>query len=604
MELVNRLTQFFIKKSRLYHFDFSKPWYSIFWQQKKLIAGISAYIIVDVISFSLFPLIIGFIIEHRSYMYLLVFIALFIFIKVLGWFTYHPMLVRLFTQTSESFRASAYTYFLSIDPVDHVQKPANITAAKIQRTAIAYLDLTDTIIDETLPIIIETIMVIVMMMVANYTFGIVVGIGILIVAFVFSFLSAVLTHRIEKKLNIEDDRGNNLGMQSIYRYGFIRATFSTQSFAESLQIQYTKIMQTQSMVWLTYRFIRGFFIVLYLMSLACIIGYLVHQAAHGFITSIFATTLVMTYVRGTKGIFSIDKRIKIFLRSYRRIKDFYSYARQFGEQTFPIFTQEGASVMQDAEPSIVFRDVTFHYKNKELFNQLEFTYAGVKKEGALVGIIGPSGVGKTTFLSILGGQVKPQEGTILIDGIDIYEVNDDVKRKLIALQRQDVSVLKGTVRSNLLVGLPNTVTYDDTYLIDLLKRVGLWEFLAQERGLTTELGEAGMTFSGGQRQRLNFVNLYMRALYYEPTVVLIDEPTSSLDEISERAITAMIQELAARSITFVIAHRLRTLHDAQGIIDFSLPLVGGRLLVHTKEELQEQSLYYRELVQGMGDLLE
>src|SRR5581483_3223958 len=97
-------------------------------------------------------------------------------------------------------------------------------------------------------------------------------------------------------------------------------------------------------------------------------------------------------------------------------------------------------------------------------------------------------------------------------------------------------------------------------------------------------------------------NLYLRAKYFKPALILIDEPTSSLDEVSEKAITNMINELAQDAITFVIAHRLNTLEQAIGILDFSLIYAEKNMLFHTRNELYNLSPYYKKLVDGEIEL--
>ncbi len=139
-------------------------------------------------------------------------------------------------------------------------------------------------------------------------------------------------------------------------------------------------------------------------------------------------------------------------------------------------------------------------------------------------------------------------------------------------------------------------------LIEILQKVGLWEIFAVKEGLETLIGEGGLNLSGGQRQRLNFAGLYLRAKYFEPSLILIDEPTSSLDEVSEHAVTKMILELAKDSLTFVIAHRLKTLDKASGILDFSLNTGEKQMKFYTASELANHSNYYQKLIKGEVEL--
>jgi ABC-type multidrug transport system fused ATPase/permease subunit len=140
--------------------------------------------------------------------------------------------------------------------------------------------------------------------------------------------------------------------------------------------------------------------------------------------------------------------------------------------------------------------------------------------------------------------------------------------------------------------------YSDKYLIEILKKAGLWSIFKDKDGLDTLIGEGGLNLSGGQRQRLNFSSLFLRAKYFKPEVILIDEPTSSLDEISEKAITDMISNLAENSLTLVIAHRLNTLEKSVGILDLSLLEEEKELTFYPKEQLVKKSVYYQKLIRG------
>lgn len=221
----------------------------------------------------------------------------------------------------------------------------------------------------------------------------------------------------------------------------------------------------------------------------------------------------------------------------------------------------------------------------------------------LYGIIGPSGVGKTTFLSILGGQLKPDQGDILINGTNIYEVGDLTRRSLIALQMQTATNLRGTLRYNSTFGLPREKTiFTDEQIIKTLDDVGLWKLFEAKKGLETLIGEGGLNLSGGQRQRLNFASLYLRSQYFRPSLILIDEPTSSLDEISEQKITKMMLDMSEVAIVMVIAHRLKTIENAIGIMDFSLVEQTKKLEFMSKVELIEKSEYYKGLMEGKVEL--
>ena len=190
-------------------------------------------------------------------------------------------------------------------------------------------------------------------------------------------------------------------------------------------------------------------------------------------------------------------------------------------------------------------------------------------------------------------------------GADIYSIGDIERRKLIAVQMQSSSALRGSLKTNLVFGLfGNSEPYSDEALIDVLIKIGLWDLFSAKDGLETLIGEGGVNLSGGQRQRLNFAGLYLRAKYYKPSLILIDEPTSSLDDISEKAITQMISELAVSATTLVVAHRLKTLEEAIGILDISITQPHSSLNFYTPSELLQVSQYFRDLQSGLAKLEE
>ena len=170
------------------------------------------------------------------------------------------------------------------------------------------------------------------------------------------------------------------------------------------------------------------------------------------------------------------------------------------------------------------------------------------------------------------------------------------------MQGQVATSVRGTLQYNLLFGLSERLVFHSEQLVDVLKKVGLWDLFKDKEGLATLIGEGGFTLSGGQRQRLNFANLYLRAQFFKPLVILIDEPTSSLDDVSEKKITDMILELSQTSVTLVIAHRLTTVAQAAGLLDCSLLSFEKEMTFYSHDALLERSAYYRELMSGKKQL--
>jgi ABC-type multidrug transport system fused ATPase/permease subunit len=309
-----------------------------------------------------------------------------------------------------------------------------------------------------------------------------------------------------------------------------------------------------------------------------------------------AIGIILAYITSTRSLVKIVNPMRRYMRGYTAVTDLFNTMQKFGRQTIPMFGGQAVNIIKGKTYTVDAQGLIFGYKDATIFNEHSLHIdVQADQQNKLFGIIGPSGGGKTTLLSILGGQLRPLDGQVLINGIDIYQVDDAVRRQLIALQGQIATSAKGSVRYNMLFGLPQDHGYDDAYLWHIIDKIGLKTALESHHGLDTMLGEGALNISGGQRQRLNFAGLYLRACYYKPVLILIDEPTSSLDEISERAITQMIGELASSAITLVIAHRLKTLQEAQGLIDLTLLASDKDIKIYTPDELKSRSDYYESL---------
>lgn len=197
-------------------------------------------------------------------------------------------------------------------------------------------------------------------------------------------------------------------------------------------------------------------------------------------------------------------------------------------------------------------NVKWKYKNQD-----HYILDGVNliiKKGQSVGLIGPSGSGKTTISDIILGLLKPLEGQVLVDGVDVYTI-PQVWSKIVGYVPQTVFLADDTVRNNIIFGKNESVA-DDNGIWTALEQAQLADFIRSlPEGLETIVGERGVKFSGGQRQRL----VIARALYNSPQILILDEATAALDNETEEAVMEAIEHLQGKITMIIVAHRLTTI---------------------------------------------
>lgn len=206
--------------------------------------------------------------------------------------------------------------------------------------------------------------------------------------------------------------------------------------------------------------------------------------------------------------------------------------------------------------------------------------------GNTVALVGPSGAGKSTLISLLPRLYDPQEGRILIDGTDLHHVSRRALRKQIAAVSQSVSLFDTSIRENIRYGQLDATDED---IRTAARAANAHGFITQfPDGYESTVGEQGVKLSGGQRQRIAIA----RALLRDPRLLLLDEATSSLDSASEALVQEALERLIEGRTTFIIAHRLSTVQDADQIF----VLDEGRIVqTGTHEALIQKEGLYRTL---------
>ncbi|QLG49950.1 ABC transporter ATP-binding protein [Natrinema halophilum] len=218
--------------------------------------------------------------------------------------------------------------------------------------------------------------------------------------------------------------------------------------------------------------------------------------------------------------------------------------------------------MEFSEPSVEYDDVTFSYDGAEEVALDDVTLTA--EPGQFIGIVGSSGAGKSTLMKLLFQFYQADRGEIRIDGQDISELDLGSLRQELGYVSQDPVMFPGTVRENIIYGSP-AQRRDESTIQEAAKVAGAHEFIeALPEGYDTTVGESGSQLSGGQRQRIALA----RVFYHDPSVLVLDEATSHVDNETEMIIQQNLQGQFDTQTIFAIAHRLSTLRNADRILVF------------------------------------
>lgn len=231
---------------------------------------------------------------------------------------------------------------------------------------------------------------------------------------------------------------------------------------------------------------------------------------------------------------------------------------------------------------IQFKNVTFHYGSMPVLRNVSWEIP----RGQTVAIVGPTGSGKSTILSLVTRQYDPTDGQVLLDGVDARQVPIRVQRASMALVPQDTFLFSNTVKSNLTVGRPEATEEE---MMDACRIAQFDETLSgMEEGLETLLGERGVNLSGGQKQRLTIA----RALIQDPVILLLDDALSSVDTRTEERILQGLKNVMATRTSVVVSHRVSTVRHA----DLILVLDDGEIVERgTHDELLAENGLYADM---------
>jgi len=312
-------------------------------------------------------------------------------------------------------------------------------------------------------------------------------------------------------------------------------------------------------------------------------GHFVNDDAMSIGTLTMFVALLWKFYNPIQRLSQITDRIEVAATAGERIYEIL-------DTTPEIRDSKDAVDVKDMKGGIEFRNVSFSYtgENRVLEN------INLKVEpGEMVGLAGPSGSGKSTLVKLISRFYDPDDGTVTIDGIDLRNITQRSMREQIGVVLQEPFLFHGSIAQNIKYGRPKASRGE---IIEAAKAANAHEFIMRlPDGYDTQVGERGTRLSGGEKQRISIA----RAIINQPSIIILDEATSSVDTATEKAIQEALERLVEGKTTIAIAHRLSTLRNADKLVI----LEKGKIVEKGKhEELLEKDGIYANLVRMQSEL--
>ena len=303
-------------------------------------------------------------------------------------------------------------------------------------------------------------------------------------------------------------------------------------------------------------YFASFIIICLFGTIVAVVWYGVQLSIAGEITvgELFTFILYSSYVGASSGgIAELYAQMQKAIGATERV---FELLEEIPEK---INTMQSASIVEKIKGNVTFKNVAFHYpsrKEVKVLKDVSFTASFGQK----IAIVGPSGAGKSTIASLLLRFYNVNEGEILIDEKNIYDYDLENLRGNMSIVPQDVILFGGTIRENIAYGKPNATEEE---ILIAAKQANAYNFIESfPEKFETIVGERGIKLSGGQRQRIAIA----RALLKNPSILILDEATSSLDSESEKLVQEALEILMEGRTSIIIAHRLSTIRSADQIL--------------------------------------
>ncbi len=471
--------------------------------------------------------------------------------------------IRFSTNNQKDYTKRLYTYYMNQPYLYHVNTNISIISRNVNTGAsFAFSD----ILINTLGIITEIITIFViwiLIMVMDWVLGLIV---VFVLGPVVILILNYFRHRVVKEGEIQNKYLVGCGKWLNQGFFSIKETKVMQTegyFTKQFAYNYDKYATSTAKFLFVNRIPKT------IIEMICIGGIILLIAVETLLnadTAKLIPTLGVLALAAVRLMPSINKIVGLYNTNKFKMPLFNEIFNDFmavkdikDRDEKKIFTKASENLKFDEKISV--KNLSFSYPSKDVLvlNDVSFDIP----KGGFVGVVGPSGAGKTTFVDILLGLLPPKSGGIFVDGVDIYS-NLSGWLNNVSYVPQSIYLIDGSIKENIAFGVADK-DVDDEKIRRVLEMAELKDVVdALPEKENTNVGDRGAKLSGGQRQRIGIA----RALYQDPSVLVLDEATSALDNETEKSITSTILKLKGQITIIAIAHRLTTLENCDFKIKF------------------------------------
>ncbi len=480
----------------------------------------------------------------------------------------------------------------------HENQNSGLKKSIIDKGQTALTELAFDLIYQIFPAVLQILVTIIALSIIAPILGLIILSGVFLFILVVMYTNKVVGEDIRKiqEMYVDSDKRQSEYLRNI---SLVKANSKEGQISKEYNANLLKINTFAKKVWLRFNlFLQGRSLIPSITRITVLI-----VGIELVFKGVYTPGFLVIFLSWSASAFD---RISILSYMHRRLIELYSQIKNYftlmniepeiKEIDNPIVIKEGRGKIEYKKVSFVYpaREEIIEEGRKIKVVKGEKESGGLKninikiEAGQRIAIVGHSGAGKSTMVQLLIRAYDPEKGKIMIDDYDLKDLSLKEYRQLLGIVPQDVALFDDTLRYNILFGANRIV--NDKELKEAIKMARVDEFLkGMENGLDTVIGERGVKLSGGERQRVGIA----RALVKNPSILIFDEATSSLDVENEAIIRESIEKASKGRTTIIIAHRLSTIKDADKII----VMEKGRIVGEGKhEDLLRDNEIYRKMI--------